>query len=125
MGTLASGGISREVLALGRVLESGAGSGILTAAGVATRVAESLGGEVAPLAKSEGYSVTVMEGKRAIIARIKSTGDVRVSISGKGSLTAAGEISDDRALTHFSNLSSEQVTALMNRARELLRAMRR
>lgn len=124
MGVLAGGGISDEVLELGNVLRSGAGSGILTAAGVAGRVAEAAGGVVEPLAKSEGFKVTVMEGKTAIVARIKSTGEMRVSVAGKGGMTAAGDLSSDRALTHFENLSSDQLSALLNRAREVVRAMR-
>ena len=62
MGTLAGSAFSAEVLALGNTLRSGAGSGILTAAGVAGRVAEAVGGTVEPLAKSEGFKVQVMEG---------------------------------------------------------------
>lgn len=61
MGALASAGISPEVLGLGKVLQSGAGAGILTAAGVAQSVAEATGGTVEELAKSEGFKVTVME----------------------------------------------------------------
>jgi hypothetical protein len=124
-GGFAAEGISAEVLALGQTLRSGAGSGILTAAGVAQRVAGATGGAVEPLAKSEGFKVTVMQGKRAIVTRVKSTGEMRVNVAGKGGMTAAGELSEDRALTHLQNLSSQQLTALVERARELLQAMRR
>jgi hypothetical protein len=90
----------------------------------AGRVAEASGGVVEPLAKSEGFKVTVMEGKTAIVARIKSTGEMRVSVAGKAGMTAKGNLSSDRALTHFENLSSQQLNALIDRARELVRAMR-
>lgn len=116
--------LSPEVADLGKVLQSGAGSGILTSAGVATRVAETTGGTIEQMSKSEGFKVRVMDGKAEILARIKATGDVRVSISGKGGLTGAGELSSDKALTHFKDLSSDQITALIDRARELVRAMR-
>jgi len=116
--------LSPEVVGLGKVLQSGAGSGLLTSAGVATRVAEATGGTVGQLAKSEGYKVTVMEGKQAIVARIKASGDIRVTIADKGGLTASGEISSDKALTHFADLSSDQITALVNRARQLVQSMR-
>ena len=125
MGAMAGGGISADVLDIGNALRSGAGSGKLTAAGVAGRVAEATGGTVQPLAKSEGFRVTVMEGKTEIVVRIKTSGDMRVGVAGKGSLTPSGELSGDRALTHFKDLSSEQLTVLVNRARELLRAMRK
>lgn len=125
MSALASGGISPEVLGLGKVLQSGAGAGILTAAGVAQSVAEATGGTVEELAKSEGFKVTVMEGKTATVAGIKSTGDMRVGVAGKAGMTASGQLSDDPVLTHFQNLSSGQLTALINRARELVGAMRR
>lgn len=124
MGELAAGGISGEVLELGNTLRTGAGSGILTAAGVAGRVAEATGGTVSQLAKSEGFKVTVTEGKAQIVARIKASGAMRVAVAGKGAMTAAGKLSNDPELTHFESLSSEQLTALVNRARELVRAMR-
>jgi RHS repeat-associated protein len=111
--------ISGAVLALGSTLRSGAGSGILTAAGVAGRVAAATGGVVSSLAKSEGFKVTVDAG-RAIVARIKSTGDIRVGIDGLGSLTREGVISSNRALTHLRNLTSGEIAGLVNKARELI-----
>ena len=121
---MASGGISAEVLQLGNVLRSGAGSGILTAAGVAGRVAEATGGSIRALRKSEGFMVTVTEGKTDIVVRIKTTGEMRVGVAGKAAMTATGDLSSDQALTHFKDLSSKQLTALVDRARELVRAMR-
>ncbi len=115
--------ISGAVIALGQTLRSGAGSGVLTAAGVAGRVASATGGAVSQLAKSEGFKVTVDAG-RAIVARIKSTGDIRVGIDGIGSLTREGVVSANRALTHLKNLSSQEIIGLINKARELLAAPR-
>ena len=121
-----SGGIGREVLQLVGTLRSGAGSGILTAAGVAQKVSAATGGTIAPLSKSEGFGVTAtITRRRDVVARIKSTGDVRVSVEGYGSLTAGGTFSSDRALTDSRNLTSDQIIQLVNRARELVGAGRR
>jgi hypothetical protein len=73
------------------------------------------------LAKSEGFKVTVA-GSKAIVARIKSNGDIRVAIDKVAALTAEGVVSADRALTHLRNLTSEQITNLVNRAREVVGA---
>ena len=66
-----------------------------------------------------GAKVTV-NAARDIVARIKATGDVRVSIDGIGSLTREGVVSANRALTHLRNLSSDEITGLVNQARAFL-----
>ena len=110
--------ISPEVAALGNVLRTST-NGLLRAGGVATRVAEAVGGTVSGLAKSEGYKVTV-EGAKHIVARIKATGDIRVSIDKVGSLTREGLVSADRALTHLKNLSTEEIVGLIDKAKDLV-----
>jgi RHS repeat-associated protein len=113
----AAEGISAEVMELGSTLRSGAGGAGLTAAGVAGRVAEATGGVAS--AMKGGAKVTV-NAARDIVARIKATGDVRVSIDGIGSLTREGVVSANRALTHLRNLSSDEITGLVNQARAFL-----
>jgi hypothetical protein len=113
--------ISGGVLALGSALRSGVGSGLLTAAGVAGRVAEATGGIASAM---KGCAKVTLEASRDIVARIKATGEVRVSIDGIGSLTREGAVSADRALTHLRDLSSDQITGLMNQARQFLTAPR-
>ena len=90
---------------------------------MATRLAGAVGGTVSSLAKSEGFKVTV-EGSKSIVARIKSTGDMRVSIDQIGSLTRQGVVSSQRALTHLRNLTSEELTGLIEKAKELVKAIR-
>ena len=118
-----AGGIGGEVLSLGATLRSGAGSGILTAGGVAQRVAAAVGGTVSELTRSEGFKVTVQASKN-IVARIKSSGEMRVGIDRVGSLTRDGVVSSDRALTHLRNLTSQELTGLVNMAKQLVGAPR-
>ena len=112
------GGISAEVLDLGAVLGSSS-SGLLRAGGVATRVADAVGGTVSALQKSDGYRVTV-EGAKNIVARIKSSGEVRVSIDRLGASTREGMISGERTLTHLKDLSSGEIAGLVNAAKQLI-----
>jgi RHS repeat-associated protein len=123
---LAGGGaveeIGTEVLALGRTLEAG-GGGILAAGAVAQRVAGATGGTVSRLSQSPGFKVTV-SGARDIVARIKATGEMRVGIDGIGALTREGLISSNRALTHLKDLSSADLTDLVNIAKQFLNVPR-
>jgi hypothetical protein len=118
-----AGGVGGEVVALGSTLRAGAGTGILTAAGVAQRVANAVSGKVSQLAKSEGFKVTV-EGAKNIVARIKASGEMRVGIDRIGSLTREGLVSSNRALTHLRDLTSHQLADLVNKAKELVGAAR-
>jgi hypothetical protein len=86
---------------------------------VAKEVAEATGGVVGQLAKSEGYKVTV-SATRNIVARIKESGAVRVSIDRLGSLTREGLVSADRALTHLKDLSAEEIVNLIQKAKEIV-----
>lgn len=95
-----------------------------SASGLAAEVAEATGGAIGQLARSEGSKVTMQVGRRAVVARIKSSGDFRVSIEGLGSLTREGVISSDRAVTHLTGATAEEVTRLLQRAADLLRAQR-
>jgi hypothetical protein len=95
-----------------------------SAASLAGEVAEATGGAVAALARSSGYKVTVSAGGRDIVARIKEGGDFRVAIEGLGALTRGGAISSDRAQTHLTGATAEEVTRLMRQAVELLNARR-
>lgn len=53
------------------------------------------------LEKSGGHKVTV-EGAKNIVARIKLTGDIRVTIDRVGSLARDGVVSADRSGAHAS-----------------------
>jgi uncharacterized protein RhaS with RHS repeats len=120
LGVGGAGGIAPEVLALGSMLSNSV-NGLLRAGGVATRVAAALNGSVSALAKGEGYKVTI-EGTKNIVARIKPSGDMRVSIDRIGSLTRDGVVSTDRALTHLKNLSARDIIGLIDKAQELVGA---
>jgi hypothetical protein len=114
----AAGGISAEVVEVGNVLRTST-SGLLRAGGVADRVAKAVGGTVSGLARSEGFRVTV-EGAKNIVARIKATGEMRVSIDQVGSLTREGVVSSQRALTHLKDLTSQEMIGLIEKAKEFL-----
>jgi len=45
---------------------------------------------------------------------------MRVSIEGIGALTREGIVSADRALTHLSDMSSRELTELIDKARQFL-----
>jgi len=115
-----SAGVSGEVLDMGGVLQSSS-SGLLRAGGVASRVASAVGGAVSALKNSEGFRVTV-EGAKNIVARIKASGDMRVSIDRIGALSREGLVSADRALTHLQDLSSEELAGLVDKAKEIVGA---
>jgi RHS repeat-associated protein len=117
-----AGGISAEVLELGSALRTST-SGLLRAGGVADRVAGAVGGAVSALEKSDGFKVTV-DGAKNIVARIKATGDMRVSIDQVGSLTREGAVSSQRALTHLKNLTSQELIGLVEKAKDLVGAAR-
>jgi RHS repeat-associated protein len=131
---LLAGGIAGGIRGLGvrlfgraaaaDALAVSAGEVGFSASGVAGAVAEATGGVVGQLAKSEGSKVTLEVGRRAVVARIKSSGDFRVSIEGLGSLTREGILSSDRAATHLSGATAEEVTRLLQRAVDLLRVPR-
>jgi RHS repeat-associated protein len=108
----AAEGIGAEVTALGATLRAGSGSGILTAGSVAQEVASATGGTVSGLTKSDGFKVTV-SGSRDVVARIKSTGAMRVAIDGIGALTRDGAISADKALTHLTGLPTKELISLV------------
>ena len=116
MGT--GGGIAPEVARLANTLRTST-SGLLRAGGVATRLAEAVGGTVSALEKSEGYKVTV-DGAKNIVARIKSTGEMRVSIDRLGSLTQEGVVSMSRGLTHLKNLSTDELVDLVGKAKDIV-----
>lgn len=50
---------------------------------------------------------------RDIVARIKASGDFRVSIECLGALTRSGTLSSDRAQTHLQGATAEEVARLM------------
>jgi hypothetical protein len=118
-----AGGVGGEVVALGSTLRAGAGTGVLTAAGVAQRVATAVGGKVSELAKSEGFKVTV-DGSKNIVARITASGEMRVGIDRIGSLIRDGLVSSNRALTHLRDLTSRKLVDLVKKAKELVGAAR-
>jgi hypothetical protein len=82
-----------------------------------------VGGTVSALAKSEGFKVTV-GGAKDIVARIKTTGDMRVSIDQMSSLTRDGILSSRQALTHLTNLTSQELIGLIEKAKEIVKAVR-
>ncbi len=63
-----------------------------------------------------------MEGAKSIVARIKSTGDMRVSIDQVGSLSREGVVSSQRAVTHLKNLTSQELIGLIQKAKEFVGA---
>ncbi|MBK7717159.1 MAG: hypothetical protein IPI38_17405 [Gemmatimonadetes bacterium] len=86
---------------------------------MATRVAEAVGGRFQGWPSLRAGKVTV-DGAKHIVARIKATGDIRVSIDKVGSLTREGLVSADRALTHLKNLSTEEIVGLIDKAKDLV-----
>lgn len=120
-GSGGASGISAEVLELGNVLRTST-NGLLRAGGVADRVASAVGGAVSALAKGDGFKVTV-EGAKNIVARIKATGEMRVSINRVGSLTREGVVSS-QALTHLKDLTSQELIGLIEKAKEFVGAAR-
>jgi RHS repeat-associated protein len=117
-----AGGVGAGATEIGAALNSSSSS-LLQAAGVATRVASAVGGTVSALAKSEGFKVTV-GGAKDIVARIKTTGDMRVSIDQMSSLTRDGILSSRQALTHLTNLTSQELIGLIEKAKEIVKAVR-
>ena len=73
------------------------------------------------LSGSPGFKVTVQAGKN-VVARIKSSGEMRVGIDRMGSLTREGMVSSDRALTYLRNLWSRELVDLVNKAKQLKRS---
>jgi len=92
---------------------------LLQAGGLASRLASAVGGTVTALRKSDGFRVTV-EGARNVVARIKPSGDMRVSIDRIGSLTRDGLVSADRHLTHLKNLATRELVDLVETAKKLV-----
>lgn len=70
------------------------------------------------LCDSYGFSL------RDLVARIKATGEMRVSINRVGSLTREGVVSSQQALTHLKDLSSQELIGLIEKAKEFLGAAR-
>jgi len=73
-----------------------------------------------PFSRNRRVSKVTVNGSRAIVARIKSTGEMRVSSDGVGALTREGVVSGKRELTHLSDLTSAQLTDLINLARQFI-----
>jgi RHS repeat-associated protein len=123
-GGIAGGARRLEGMLLGRAVAGAAAEATATfsARALAGDVAEATGGAVSELANSEGYKVTLEVGRRAVVARIKQNGEFRVSISGLASLTRAGALSSERALTHLTDATAQAVTRLVNAAVDLLKA---
>jgi RHS repeat-associated protein len=125
LGTRLFGRSATSALADAIAVSAGEAGATFSASVLADEVAGATGGVVSRLAKSEGYKVTVEVGRRAAVARIKSSGGFWVSIEGLGSLTEEGVLSSDRQLTHLSGATKEEVTRLLQKAVELIRAARK